>query len=564
VWKTHVVHAIAPRQSTVSSDLHHDGARRRVEQVIIHSEMHIVIADTLPDSAAAPFVERGWTVDARSGRAPADLARDLEHADGLIVRSATQVTAALLDAAPRLRVVARAGTGVDNVDLEAASGRGVLVLNAAGANSISVAELTLGLIIALARGIPAADASMKQGVWDKKRFTGIELRGKVLGVIGFGRIGREVAGRARAFGMEVIAFDPFIGARAAETAGVPLVAIDDLLTRADFLTLHVPALPETRHFLDARRLAMCRRGVRIVNTARGELVDEAALADAIERGTVAGAAVDVFEQEPPVDRRLASLPQVIATPHIAASTREAQELVGVEVAFAVRDYLTDGSIRNAVNFPALPGEDVAALRPFLQAAESLGRFVARLAPERPQAIGIRYYGEIATRHEAIIGCSVLAGALSPFVDGTVTQVNARKLAADRGIDVIESRSTRARDFVNVISVKLHGAAGERWAEATVLHPNRPRLCSLDGIDIDMPLGGTLIVIRNDDTPGVIGGVGTILGRHGINIASFSLGRAGGAAVGVLAVDSAPGLTAAIEELKTLENVRDVRVVSLGA
>lgn len=525
--------------------------------------MHIVIADALPESATEPFLQRGWTVDARSGRTPDDLARDLAGADALIVRSATQVTAALLDAAPKLRVVARAGTGVDNVDLDAASARGVLVLNAAGANSISVAELTVGLMIALARGIAAADASMKQGAWDKKRFTGIELRGKLLGIIGFGRIGREVAARARAFGMDVVAHDPFIGARAADTAAVPLVALDDLLQRAEFVTLHVPSLPETRHLLNAARLSTCRRGVRIINTARGELVDEAALADAIERGVVAGAAVDVFEREPPVDRRLASLPQVVATPHIAASTREAQELVGVEVAAAVRDYLSDGVIRNAVNFPAIPVEEMPALRPFLQAAAQLGQFVAQLAPERPQAIGIRYYGELVTRHEAIVGSSVLSGALSPFVDGSVTQVNARKLAAERGIDVIESRSTRPRDFVNVVSVKLHGAGGERWAEATVLHPNRPRLCSLDGIDIDMPLAGTLIVIRNDDTPGVIGSVGTILGRHGVNIGSFGLGRSDGSAIGVLAVDPAPGLAAAVDELKTLESVRDVRVVALS-
>ena len=524
--------------------------------------MHVVIADALPDSAAEPFRERGWTVDARSGRPPEALARDLVEADALIVRSATQVTAALLDAAPKLRVVARAGTGVDNVDLDAASQRGILVLNAAGANSISVAELAIGFMLALARGITGADASMKQGAWDKKRFTGIELRGKLLGVVGFGRIGREVAARARAFGMQVIAHDPFIGSRAAEDAAVPLVSLDELLQRADFVSLHVPSLPETRHLIDAARLATCRRGIRIVNTARGELVDEAALADAIERGTVAGAALDVFEQEPPTDRRLACLPQVVATPHIAASTREAQELVGVEVAAAVRDYLVDGVVRNAVNFPAIPVEEMSAARPFLEAASKLGRFVAQLAPEHPQAIGIRYYGDLVTRHESLVGSSVLAGALSPFVDGQVTQVNARKLAADRGIDIIESRSTRARDFVNVISVKWHGASGERWAEATVLHPNRPRLCSIDGIDLEMPLGGTLIVVRNDDTPGVVGSVGTVLGRHGINIGSFALGRSHALAIGVLAVDPAPGLDEAVEELKKVPSVRDVRVANV--
>ena len=532
------------------------------ERVIIHSTMHIVIADALPDSAAEPFRERGWTVDAHSGRTADALARDLRDADALIVRSATQVTASLLDAAPRLRVIARAGTGVDNVDLDAASQRGILVLNAAGANSISVAELALGLMIALARGIPAADTSMKNGAWDKKRFTGIELRGKLLGVIGFGRIGREVSARARAFGMEVIAHDPFIGSRAAEDVAVPLVSLDDLLHRSDFISLHVPSLPETHHLIDAARLSKCHRGVRIVNTARGELVDEAALADAIEQGIVAGAALDVFEQEPPTDRRLACLPQVVATPHIAASTREAQELVGVEVAVAVRDYLSDGTVRNAVNFPAIPVEEMSAVRPFLLAAEKLGRFVAQLAPEHPQAIGIRYYGEVVTRHESLVGSSVLAGALSPFVDGTVTQVNARKLAADRGIDIVESRSTRSRDFVNVISVKLHGGNGERWAEATVLHPNRARLCSLDGIDIEMPLAGTLIVIRNDDRPGVIGSVGTVLGRHGINIGSFGLGRSNDSAIGVLAVDPAPRLEAAVEELRKVPNVKDVRLVTL--
>jgi D-3-phosphoglycerate dehydrogenase len=362
--------------------------------------------------------------------------------------------------------------------------------------------------------------------------------------------------------MDVIAHDPFIGSRAADVAAVPLVPLDELLQRSDFISLHVPSLPETRHLIDAARLSKCHRGVRIVNTARGELVDETALADAIEQGIVAGAALDVFEQEPPTDRRLACLPQVVATPHIAASTREAQELVGVEVAVAVRDYLADGIVRNAVNFPAIPVEEMSTVRPFLLAAEKLGRFVAQLAPEHPQAIGIRYYGEIVTRHEALVGSSVLAGALSPFVDGTVPQVNARKLAADRGIDIIESRSTRSRDFVNVVSVKLHGASGERWAEATVLHPNRARLCSIDGIEIEMPLSGTLIVIRNDDRPGVIGSVGTILGRHGINIGSFALGRSDDSAIGVLAVDPASGLDAAVQELKAVESIRDVRVVSL--
>src|SRR5256714_1462214 len=282
--------------------------------------MHIVIADSLPPAAADTLRSAGWSVDARAGRKPDDLARDLKDADALIVRSATQVTRELIAAAPRLKVIARAGTGVDNVDVTAASDRGILVMNAAGANSISVAELALALMLALSRAIPTADASMKKGVWDKKRLTGVELRGKVLGIVGFGRIGREVAARARGFGLEIIAHDPFIPVRAAETIGVPLVTLDDLLAKSDYISLHLPSLPETRHLLNAERLSKCRRGVRIVNTARGELIDEAALAAAIESGHVAGAGLDVFETEPPTDDRLTKLPQVIATPPMPAST----------------------------------------------------------------------------------------------------------------------------------------------------------------------------------------------------------------------------------------------------
>ena len=286
--------------------------------------MHIVIADSLPSSAAEALRAAGWSVDTKSGRKPDELAKDLANADALIVRSATQVTAALIEAAPKLRVIARAGTGVDNVDVPAASARGILVMNAAGANSISVAELAIGLILALARALPPADASMKQGIWDKKRFMGVELRGKTLGVVGFGRIGREVAQRARAFGMEILAYDPFIASRAADAAGVPLVELDELLAQADFITLHVPALPETRHLVNAERIARMKKGVRIVNTARGELIDDAALAAGIASGHVAGAGLDVFDPEPPTDHTLTKLPQVIATPHIAASTIEGQ------------------------------------------------------------------------------------------------------------------------------------------------------------------------------------------------------------------------------------------------
>lgn len=534
--------------------------------------MHIVIADALPAAAADMLRAAGCTVDTRAGRAPDDLARDLADADALIVRSATQVTPALLAAAPRLRVVARAGTGVDNIDVPAATARGVLVINAAGANSISVAELALGHMIALARGIAAGDAALKRGVWDKKRLTGVELRGKVLGIVGLGRIGREVAFRARAFGMDVIAYDPFLATRAAEAAGVPLVDLDDLLTRADVVSLHVPALPETRHLLNRDRLARCRRGVRIVNTARGDLIDEAALADAIQSGQVAGAGLDVFEVEPPADSRLTGLPQVVATPHIAASTIEAQDLVGTDIAQAVRDFLVDGVIRNAVNFPSVPPEDVPRLRPYLSLAERLGSMAAQLATGRPDLVGIRYYGPLVTAWQEIVGSAVLAGALSHAVD-TVTAVNARTLAADRGIEVVESRSTRTREFQNIISVKLRARASDRvpprgapdpdrWVEGTIFEPSSPRLCSLEGVAIEMPLAGTLLVVSNDDRPGVIGEIGTALGRQGVNIGSFALGRLDRRAVGVISVDQAAALEVALAEVRKLSAVTAATLVRL--
>jgi D-3-phosphoglycerate dehydrogenase / 2-oxoglutarate reductase len=523
--------------------------------------MHIVIADSLPVSAADALRAAGWSVDTKAGRKHDELARDLAGADALIVRSATQVTAQLIEAAPKLRVIARAGTGVDNVDVPAATARGILVMNAAGASSVSVAELAMGLMLSLARPIPAADASMKRGEWEKKKFMGTELRGKLLGVIGFGRIGREVAARARAFGMEIAAYDPFIAARAAEAAGIPLLELDDLLSRADFLTLHMPSLPETHHVMNAARLARCKKGVRIVNTARGELIDEAALADAIESGHVAGAGLDVFDSEPPSDTRLTSLPQVVATPHIAASTHEAQEQVGSEIAINVRDYLLEGIIRNAVNFPAVPPDDVPKLRPYLLLAEKLGALVAQLVSERPQEIGIRYYGPLMSAYENVIGSAVLAGALSRTEDN-VTAVNARALAGEHGLDVVESRSSRPRDFMHVISVKLRGASRERWVEGMVVEPSSPRLCTIDGVPIEAPLAGTLVVMANDDRPGVIGEVGTALGRHGVNIGSFALGRDTSGAVGVISVDEGEGLEGAVKDVRGSKAVREALVVRL--
>lgn len=528
--------------------------------------MKIVIADPLPPSAADLLRNQGWTVDAESGRPRPRLEADLADADALIVRSATRVDAALLAAASRLRIVARAGTGVDNVDLDAASANGVLVVNAPGANSVSVAEHTMALLLASARSVAHADARLKAGHWEKKKLTGIELRGKTLGLVGLGRIGREVVHRAHAFGMRCIAHDPFIAGQVAANLDVELMELDELCGAADFITLHVPATGP-RPLFTAERLARCKPAARIINTARGALIDEEALADAIERGVIGGAGLDVFQVEPPPGGRLVGLPQVVTTPHIAGSTHEAQELVGLETAACVRDYLAAGVVRNAVNYPSLGPEEMKRMQPYTVLARRLGTLLKHVASERPEALALRYYGGLAEGdNEPLVGAS-LVGYFGSTVDN-VTPINARAVARDRGIEVIESRSSRARNFTNLISMKLHTARGEHWVEGVLFERAGPRLVLLDGVQIEAPLEGTLVVVRNDDQPGVIGEVGRILGRHRINIETFALGRgaAGGGAVAVVKIDpvnaDAPGVAPEVlREIKAVPAVREVSVVS---
>lgn len=531
--------------------------------------MKIVISDSLPTSAADLLRDAGWTVDARAGRPVEDLKQALTNADGLIVRSATKVDAALIAAAPQLRVVARAGSGVDNVDLDAASKRGILVLNAPGANSVSVAEHAFALMLTLARSISLADAQMKEGRWEKKSLQGAEVRGKTLGVVGLGRIGREVVRRARAFEMQIVAHDPYISSQVAADLDVELVSIDQLCERADFITLHIPSSAGTRRLIDRERLAHCKKGVRIINTARGTLVDEAALAEAISSGHVAGAGLDVYEQEPPPDTTLTGLPQVVATPHIAASTKEAQELVGLETATCVREYLRSGVVRNAVNFSSVSAEEFKRLQPYLSLAERLGSFLAQLTDERIEGVGIRYYGELAGQsHDMLVG-AVLVGLFRTVLSSPVTLVNARSVAEQRGLEIVESHSSRARNFTSLVSIKLHTTAGERWAEGAVFEPNQPRLVLLDGVEVEAPLDGTLVVIRNSDQPGVIGDVGTILGAHRVNIATFALGRGSDGAVGVVSIEDSRDHSGAddvgdamLEEIRRVEAVRHAGLVKL--
>jgi D-3-phosphoglycerate dehydrogenase len=527
--------------------------------------MKIVISDDLPASAADLLREvSGWTVDARAGRPLPELEAALADADALVVRSATKVTRALIETTPRLRVIARAGSGVDNVDLDAASARGIVVMNAPGANSISVAELAMAFLLALARPIPAADAAMKAQTWEKKKFTGTELRGKTLGIVGLGRIGQEVANRARGFGMDLIAHDPFISEDVASQVGARLASLDDLCAVADYLTLHLPVTSGTKGLFNAERLARCKRGVKIVNTARGDLIDEAALIDALRSGQVGAAALDVFQQEPPKDWTLATLPNVIATPHIAASTGEAQELVGVETAAAVRDFLRDGIIRNAVNFPSLPADEFTRLRPYLTLAERLGTLLAQMGEARTTGVGVRYYGALAEgRNNDLLASAVLVGLFRTMLSTSVTVVNAKSVASARGIEMIESRSSRRRDFTSLLSVKLHTSEGERWVEGTVFEHGGPRLVLVDGVPVEAPLEGNQIIIKNNDQPGVIGAVGTVLGRHGVNIANFALGRTPQCAIGVVGVDDGDKITGAVmDELRRIPAVHSAQLVRL--
>ena len=530
--------------------------------------MKIVVADNLPPSAEALLAaESGWIVDARAGRTPDELAADLADADALLVRSATTVDARLLAAAPRLRIVARAGTGVDNVDVVAASARGILVVNAPGANSVSVAEHALALMLALARSVPAANRAMKEGRWDKRRLLGTELRGKTLGLVGLGRIGRAVAERGGAFGMRVVAHDPFISADVAAGLGVALLSLDEVCAEADVLSLHLPATPDTHHLFDDRRFARCRRGVRLVNTARGGLIDEAALARAIDAGIVAGAALDVFETEPPADWTLVARPEVIATPHISASTEEAQELVGVETAAAVRDFLRDGVVRNAVNFPSVPPDELQRLQPWIRLAERLGSLAAQMGAARTTALAVRYYGALAeSRGAGVLASAAAAGLLRPVLSGGVSIVNAQAVARERGIEIVESRSSRPRDFTSLLSIRLRTSAGEQSVEGTVFEANSPRLVSVDGVAVEAPLGGSLVVIANDDQPGVIGEVGSILGRHGVNIGTFALGRGASGAIGVVSVDEeaavAGAINRAVADIRRVAAVREAWVVRL--
>jgi D-3-phosphoglycerate dehydrogenase / 2-oxoglutarate reductase len=525
--------------------------------------MKIIVADKISERGFALLRATGWEVAAPSA---AELPAAIADADGLVVRSATKANAALLEKAPKLRVIGRAGVGVDNVDVEAATRRGILVMNTPGGNSVSVAEHTLALMLGLARSIPQASASTNAGKWEKSSLSGTEMRGKTLGLVGFGRIGMEVARRALALEMKVVAHDPYVTPAAARELNVELLPLEEVLKRADVLSLHTSLSPATDKMLNAAALAQMKKGAWVINCARGELIDETALADALKSGHIAGAGLDTFAVEPPKGSPLIGLPNLIATPHIAGSTREAQEEVGTAIAQQVKDYLNDGMIRNAVNMPSLSAEQYKHLKPYLDLGERLGAFVAQAAPGRSfSRVRVRYSGEPAELGSHMIRASILAGILNAVLDEKVNLVNAAEMAAARGLVVEETTHRRERGFPNTVEVTIGGAGSELTVEGTVGQDGSPRILSLDGIGLEAPLEGTLLLSRNVDVPGVIGRIGTALGSLNINIATFTLGRRsatrGADALALVGLDGKVDASV-VQHVMGLPSVTDARLIRL--
>ena len=528
--------------------------------------MNILIAEPVAAAGIDLFrAQPGWNVIVSS---PKEYAQHLADCDALVVRSAVQVTADLLKQAPKLRVVGRAGVGVDNVDLDAATTAGVLVMNTPGGNAISVAEHTLALMLSMARAIPQASASTKSGKWEKKKFLGHELRGKTLGIVGLGSIGREVARRARSFDMRIIASDPYVTSQLAKDAGIELLSLDDLYAQSDYVTLHVSLTPETEGMLNDAAFARMKPGIRVVNCARGELVNPVALKAAMESGQVAGAALDVFTEEPTKgDNPLFALEALVATPHIGGSTEEAQEIVGVRIAEQMVEYLKSGVAINAVNMPAISPEQYRAVGPYMEVAERLGTFAAYLAAAHPRAVRITYSGRIAESNTALLRNAGIAGLLKRSASQTVNIVNAMQIASDRGWSITERHEPRVIHS-DSIRIELETENGATVVEGTSLL-GAPRLLQIDGIYCEATLKGHLLCMKNDDVPGVIGHVGNVLGSNGVNIANFSLGRREGPAepgkpseaVAVVSTDAAVP-EAVIRKLQANPAVRLARAIAL--
>ena len=525
----------------------------------------VLIADAISQRGVDELCRDGAIEAAvKTGLSEKELVDLIPDFSGLVVRSQTKVTADILNAGAKLRVVGRAGVGVDNVDVETATRRGIIVLNAPGGNTISTAEHAFSLLLSAARKIPQADANVRSKNWDKKNFEGVELYNKTLGVIGMGRIGSELSRRAIAFGMRVVAYDPYLSATRARSLQVELVdELDDLLTSADFISLHTPLTTETRHILDAARLQRTKRGVRIINCARGGLIDENALLKALQDGHVAAAALDVFETEPlPADSLLRGAPNLVLTPHLGASTAEAQESVGIEIAHSIRAALLEGTIRNAVNMPSLDAKTLAIIGPHLRFGEKLGRFLSQLASKRVETLNINYSGKVNEVDTTAITRSILKGFLQIAGGSEVNEVNAPSFAKTLGLEVSESRLSAPGDYTDMLELSAAGE-GKIVSVGGAFFGVTPRIININSRPVEARPHGVVLVLENTDRPGMVGRVGTLLGGHGVNIATMSLSRnqAGGTALTVLNLDTAPS-EKLLTEIRASEDIHSAQVIEL--
>ncbi len=516
----------------------------------------VLISDKLSSEAVEIFKKNGVEVDVKTGLKPEELLAIIDQYDGLAIRSATKVTKEVIAKAKRLKVVGRAGIGVDNVDRDAATAAGVIVMNTPFGNSVTTAEHTISLMMSLAREIPAANASTQSGKWEKNRFMGVEVMNKTLGLIGCGNIGGIVADRAQGLKMKVIAYDPFLSPEKAKDMNVEKVDLSELLKRADFITLHTPLNAETKNILNKDSLAKCKKGVRIVNCARGGLVNEKDLKEALDSGQVAGAAFDVFEEEPATSNVLFGNDKMICTPHLGASTNEAQENVALQVAEQMSDYLVNGTITNAINMPSVSAEEAVKLRPYTNLCEKLGKFAGQMENEGLKSIKIEYLGKASLLNTKALTSVVLKGILEPVAEG-VNMVNAGAIASERKIDVREVTNEKAEDYANLVRITVSGKTTSSVA-GTVLVKGKARIVEINEFPLEAAIGKNMLIVKNEDKPGLIGAVGTVLGKNKINIANFHLGRSDKGAVAVIEVDG--GVSEAIlGEITKLPNVTQVKL-----
>src|SRR5512143_2752376 len=518
--------------------------------------MKVLISDNLSPVGVEILKKAGLDVDARSKTAPEEIEKIIGEYDALIIRSATKVTAGLLEKAGKLKVVGRAGSGLDNVDIPAATKKGVVVMNTPGGNTVTTAEHTIGMIFACARMIPQSYASLKAGKWEKKKFEGVELYAKTLGVIGMGGLG-----------MKVLAYDPFISADKAKSLGIELADLPTLYRRSDFITVHTPKTKETANLINKDTIAQMKDGVRIINCARGGIVNEKDLYEALKSGKVAGAAFDVFEKEPPENHPLLTLDNFIASPHLGASTREAQENVALAVAEQIVDYLIAGTVRNAVNVPSVPADQLPALSPYINLAERMGLFIAQLYEGGLTQVTVEYSGEVANLKQDPITLAALKGLLTPTLQETVNYVNAPLIAKDRGIDVKVSKSSEATEYTSLVTLRIKAGGKDVSATGTLNSKKEPRIIQVDNFPMETVPEGDMLVLMNNDKPGVIGGIGTLLGQNGINIARMQFGREkqGGLAMSVVSIDSVVSdeLMAKIKRLPNVLAVKQVKIKEYG-